>query len=65
MKEKQIRDSFLIFRSSSKASAVEGVDASAVFLDEYDRVGAQAEDSAVQSMSSSKFKYLRRFSTPK
>lgn len=64
MKEKQIRDSFLIFRSSSKASAVEGVDASAVFLDEYDRVGAQAEDSAVQSMSSSKFKYLRRFSTP-
>ena len=64
MKEKHIRDSFLIFRSSSRSSAVEGVDADSVFLDEYDRVGAQAEDSAVQSMSSSQFKYLRRFSTP-
>lgn len=64
MKEKHIRDSFLIYRSSSRSSAVEGVDADSVFLDEYDRVGAQAEDSAVQSMSSSQFKYLRRFSTP-
>lgn len=33
-------------------------------LDEYDRVGNQAEDSAIESMASSKFKMLRRFSTP-
>lgn len=64
MKEKVIRNSFLIFRSSSKASALEGIDVDAVYLDEYDRVGNSAEDSAVQSMSSSKFRYLRRFSTP-
>ena len=34
MKEKQIRDSFLIFRSSSKSGSVEGIDVDAVFLDE-------------------------------
>lgn len=34
-------------------------------LDEYDRVPAQAEDSAMESMASSKFKYRRRWSTPK
>ena len=64
MKEKQIRDSFLVFRSSSKSSAVEGVDIDALYLDEYDRVQSQAEDSAVESMASSRFKLLRRFSTP-
>lgn len=65
MKEKQIRDSFLIFRSSSKSGSVEGIDIDYLALDEYDRVGNQAEDSATESMASSKFKVLRRFSTPK
>lgn len=64
MKEKQIRNSFLIFRSSSKSSSVEGVDVDYLSLDEYDRVPSQAEDSATESMSSSKFKILRRWSTP-
>ena len=64
MKEKQLRDSFLIFRSSSKSGSVEGVDIDYLSLDEYDRVPSQAEDSAVESMASSKFKILRRWSTP-
>lgn len=64
IQEKVIRNSFLIFRSSSKASSVEGVDIDYLALDEYDRVGNGAEDSAVESMASSKFKMLRRFSTP-
>lgn len=62
--QKKIRNSFLIFRSSSKAGAVEGIDIDYLSLDEYDRVPKQAEDSAIQSMSSSKFKYRRRWSTP-
>ena len=64
MKEKQIRDSFLIFRSSSKPGAVEGVDVDTVYLDEYDRVPTTSEASARQSMSSSNMQRLRRFSTP-
>lgn len=41
------------------------IDIDYLALDEYDRVGNQAEDSATESMASSKFKVLRRFSTPK
>ena len=63
--QKKIRDSFVIFRSSSKAGAVEGIDIDYLSLDEYDRVPKQAEDSAMESMASSKFKYRRRWSTPK
>lgn len=33
-------------------------------MDEYDRVPKQAEDSAMESMSSSKFGWRRRWSTP-
>lgn len=40
------------------------IDIDYLALDEYDRVGNQAEDSAIESMASSKFKMLRRFSTP-
>lgn len=65
LKTKQIRNSFMIFRSSSKAASVEGVDVDYLSLDEYDRVPKQAEDSAVESMSSSKFGWKRRWSTPK
>lgn len=64
IQEKRIRNSFLIFRSSSKASAVEGVDVDSVYLDEYDRVPYESEASAKQSMSSSNMKRMRRFSTP-
>ncbi len=64
LKKKKIRNSFLIFRSASKGSAVEGVDIDYLSLDEYDRVTPGAEISAVESMSSSSFGILRRWSTP-
>lgn len=64
LEKKKIRNSFLLFRSSSKGAAVEGVDIDYLSLDEYDRVGAAAELSAIESMSSSQFKMLRRWSTP-
>lgn len=64
LEKKKIRNSFLLFRSSSKGAAVEGVDIDYLSLDEYDRVGAGAEISAMESMSSSQFKILRRWSTP-
>lgn len=65
IKSKQIRKSFLLFRSASKASSVEGVDVDYLSLDEYDRISKQAEESAIESMSSSKFQWNRRWSTPK
>lgn len=61
---KQIRNSFVYFRTSSKPGALEGVDADAVYLDEYDRVGGAADMSAEQAMSSSKYKIYNRWSTP-
>jgi hypothetical protein len=64
LEKKKIRNSFLLFRSSSKGAAVEGVDIDYLSLDEYDRVSASAEISAVESMTSSQFKVLRRWSTP-
>lgn len=64
IKSKQIRKSFLLFRSASKASSVEGVDVDYLSLDEYDRISKQAEESAIESMSSSKFQWNRRWSTP-
>jgi len=64
LKKKKIRNSFLIFRSSSKGASVEGVDIDYLSLDEYDRVGSSAEISAMESMSSSQFGVLRRWSTP-
>lgn len=64
LKAKQIRNSFVYFRSSSKPSAVEGVDIDFLSLDEYDRVNPFAEASALESMSSSKYKIVTRWSTP-
>lgn len=64
LEKKKIRNSFLLFRSSSKGAAVEGVDIDYLSMDEYDRVGASAEISAVESMTSSQFQVLRRWSTP-
>jgi phage terminase large subunit GpA-like protein len=64
LEKKKLRNSFLMFRSSSKGAAVEGVDIDYLSLDEYDRVPSSAEISAMESMSSSTFKVLRRWSTP-
>lgn len=61
---KKIRDSFIYFRTSSKPSAVEGVDIDYLSMDEYDRVNAFAEASALESMSSSKYQIVTRWSTP-
>nr|AAS45252.1 large terminase [Bacillus phage 1102phi1-3] len=64
LEKKKIRNSFLLFRSSSKGAAVEGVDIDYLSLDEYDRVSGSAEISATESMTSSQFGILRRWSTP-
>lgn len=61
---KQIRNSSLFFRTSSKPGTVEGVDIDFLAMDEYERVNALAESSALESMSSSTFQIVRRFSTP-
>lgn len=60
----KIRNSDLFFRSSSSGSSMEGIDVDFVSLDEYDRLSPLAEQSAIESMSSSKYKCLRRWSTP-
>lgn len=64
LKKKKIRNSFLLFRSSSKGAAVEGIDIDYLSMDEYDRVAPSAEISATESMTSSAFHVLRRWSTP-
>lgn len=61
---KQLRNSSLFFRTSSKPGSVEGVDIDFLAMDEYERVNDLAESSALESMSSSPFKVVRRFSTP-
>jgi len=64
MKRKKIRDSFIYFRSSSKPSQMEGVDIDLLSLDEYDRVPPLSEESALNSIESSKYKIINRWSTP-
>ena len=64
LKVKGIRDSFIYFRSSSTPNALEGVDIDYLALDEYDRVPYLAEASAMESLSSSKYKIKNRWSTP-
>lgn len=61
---KRIRDSFIYFRSSSRPGALEGIDIDYLSMDEYDRVPTLAEASALESMSSSKYKIINRWSTP-
>lgn len=60
----KIRNSTLIFRSSSKAGSLEGIDSDYFSLDEYDRIDSTAEQSALEAMSSSKYGFMRRWSTP-
>lgn len=64
VKAKRIRESYMYFRSSSTPGAMEGVDIDFLSLDEYDRVPTLAEASALESMSSSKYKITNRWSTP-
>lgn len=64
VKMKQIRNSRMMFRSSSTGKALEGVDVDGLSLDEYDRLNPTAEISAKESLSSSKYGLLRRWSTP-
>lgn len=62
--QKSIRNSRILFRSSSKGSSMEGVDIDLLSLDEYDRLNPTAEISALESLSSSKYGLVRRWSTP-
>ncbi len=61
---KQILDSYLYFRSSSKPSALEGIDIDYLAMDEYDRVPSLSEASALEALSSSTYKIKNRWSTP-
>lgn len=65
MEQIKIRDSTITFRTSSQGSSMEGLKTDLVSLDEYDRLDPLAEQSAIQSMSSSQYQLLRRWSTPK
>lgn len=60
----KIRDSSLVFRSSSQGSSMEGLQVDFLSLDEYDRLNPMAEQSGIESQKSSKYKMLRRWSTP-
>lgn len=64
MKGMKIRDSELTFRTASNGASLEGLHIDVTALDEYDRISPLAEQSAIQSMESSKYKLLRRWSTP-
>lgn len=61
---KQIRDSYITFRTSSVPRTLEGVNADLLLLDEYDHVLPAAEQSAENSLSSSPYRMKRRWSTP-
>ena len=64
MNQFKIRDSTMTFRSSSKGASLEGTTTDYLSLDEYEHVSAQAEYSALESMSSSDYQIIRRWSTP-
>ena len=61
---KQIRNTYMHFRTSSIASAAEGLDLSYAAIDEYERCPAQSESSIMNSLKGSDMQYLLRFSTP-
>ena len=64
MEMKKIRNTYLHFRTSSIASAAEGLDNSSIFEDEAERVPAQSEASIMNSLKGSTLQYMMRFSTP-
>ena len=61
---KQIGSSFMLFRSAFGGALGEGVDADFVAFDEYDRMQDNVELAFQESMKSSAFGWLRRWSTP-
>lgn len=61
---KKIGEGYLFMRSSSSGSIGEGVDADCAFFDEYDRMKDNVEFAFQEGLKSSKYGYLRRFSTP-
>ncbi|GLI90576.1 phage terminase large subunit family protein [Bacillus subtilis] len=61
---KQIRDSFMMFRSAWGGALGEGVDVDFLGFDEYDRMADNVEIAFQESMKSSTYGWLRRWSTP-
>lgn len=64
MNQMKVRDSTIMFRTSSKGASMEGVKIDLLSLDEYDRIDQVAEQSALESMKSSNYQMTRRWSTP-
>jgi len=61
---KHIKNCDILFRSGSKASAGEGVDADGVFFDERDRMNTNILDAFKEGLSSSDLALIRDISTP-
>lgn len=61
---KKIGDSYLFMRSSSNSSAGEGIDSDVALFDEYDRMPDNVEFAFQEGLKSSKYGYIRRWSTP-
>ena len=61
---KQIRESFILFRSAWGSELGEGADIDWIAFDEYDRMKDNVELSFIEGLSSSPYAKLRRWSTP-
>lgn len=61
---KQIKDSYLFMRSAWGSALGEGVDLDYVAFDEYDRMKDDVELAFIEGLSSSKWGWIRRWSTP-
>lgn len=61
---KKIRESFMLFRSAWGSALGEGADIDMLAFDEYDRMTEGIEFAFQESMKSSAFGWLRRWSTP-
>lgn len=59
-----VNKSSLFLRSAWGSAMGEGVDADIVGMDEYDRMADNIENAFTESMKSSRYGYLRRWSTP-
>jgi hypothetical protein len=64
MEVKKIRDSFMMFRSAWGSALGEGADIDFLAFDEYDRMADNVELAFQESMKSSAYGWLRRWSTP-
>lgn len=61
---KKLNDSFFFMRSGWGSSLGEGADIDHLSIDEYDRMKENVEFAFQEGLSSSKYGYLRRWSTP-